>query len=326
MPYQIFTPLPFLILEDIFMKIWWGYFSRPFPGTHGFSAYRFPGIIVHLPIMVFVTACGFLLCANHTWLLPLIPFYLIFGLYIGRDLAIYSHYNLLITLAVVAGLIFLPSYAGSIKELITAIATPLHGLYSFLISTTIITGFYFYVRHWVNIEKKQKQEEEARAFSPLHYAAETGALQRCHELLAMNADLNPGKHDAMTPLHRAAANGHTKVLVLLLDYGADINLKTHDEIERNRDCTPLHYAAENGRDKVVKLLLQRGAAINTKTFHQYTALHYAALHGQWKIAKRLVQAGADISTLTADGKTALNLAESFGHKKIAGLLRKDKEN
>lgn len=138
------------------MKIWWSYFSRPFPGTQGFSAYRFPGIIVHLPIMVFVTVFGFILCADHIWLLPLIPVYFIIGLYVGRDLAIYSHYNMLITVAVVAGLIFLPSYAGYAQKLITAIAAPLDGLYSFLVSDAIITGFYFYVRHWVNIEKEEE--------------------------------------------------------------------------------------------------------------------------------------------------------------------------
>jgi hypothetical protein len=135
------------------MKIWWSYFSRPFPSTQGFSAYRFPGMLVHLPVMMFIMVLGFLLCASHTWLWPLIPFYIIIGLYIGRDLAIYSHYNLLIILAVIAGLVFLPFYAASIRDFIAAIAVPICGLYSFLISIVIIIGFYFYVRHWVAAEE-----------------------------------------------------------------------------------------------------------------------------------------------------------------------------
>jgi hypothetical protein len=135
------------------MKIWWSYFSRPFPSTQGFSAYRFPGMLVHLPVMVSIMVFGLLLCATHTWLWLLITFYIIIGLYIGRDLAIYSHYNLLIILAVVAGLVFLPLYAASVKEFIAAIAAPLYGFFSFLISTAIIIGFYFYVRHWVTVEK-----------------------------------------------------------------------------------------------------------------------------------------------------------------------------
>jgi len=311
-----------LFFKGLFMKKWWGYFGRPFPCTRGFSPYRFPGMIVHLPIMAATTALGILLCAEHPWLWPFIPFYLIIGLYIGRDIAIMAHYNMLITLAVIAGLIFLPAYGEGLKDMITAIAAPLYGFYSFFISAVIVVSFYFYARRWAVIESAAEKEAEAQAASPLHYAAETGNLKKFRELLAVGNKLNFDKQTGMTPLHLAAAAGHMQIVELMLMRGVDVNLKTReDKIERLRDCTPLHYAAEQGREKMVEFLLQKGAAVNAGTFHQYTPLHYAALKGNLKITQMLIAGGADIGAVEVGGFTALQLAEKFENKKIADFLR-----
>ncbi len=305
------------------MRRWWSYFGRLFPSRQGFSPYRFPGAIVHIPFTIFILVFGILLCAEYPWLWPLIPVYLIVGLYLGRDLAIMAHYNLFITLVVIAGIIFLPLNADSLKKIADSIAVPFYGLNSFLISAIVIAGFYFYVRHWVVSETAEEKDAELRAVSPLHFAAERGNIKRCRALLAANRDLNPGNQPGLTPLHIAAENGNIPLVGLLLEYGADINLKTReDKIERLRDCTPLHYAAEQGREKMVEFLLQRGAAVNVRTFHQYTPLHYAALQGSLKIAQMLAEAGADISAVEVGGFTALQLAENFENKKVADFLRK----
>ena len=84
-----------------------GYFARPFPKAAGFSPYRSPGVIVHLPFWGLLIGDGLYWCLPDTHLLPLLPVYIIGGLYLGRDLAISAHYNLFITLGVVGCMFFL---------------------------------------------------------------------------------------------------------------------------------------------------------------------------------------------------------------------------
>lgn len=81
----------------------WSYFGSPFPATTGFSAYRSPGLLVHLPVVLFSTLLGIWLCFGDLWLYPLFGLYLVVGLYFGRDLAIFAHYNPFITLGVIGG-------------------------------------------------------------------------------------------------------------------------------------------------------------------------------------------------------------------------------
>lgn len=81
------------------MKHFIAYFRTPFPKAVGFSPYRFPGLLVHLPVLALFVFLAFYSWAGETVLLTFVPFYLIIGLYVGRDLAIFAHYQPLITLA-----------------------------------------------------------------------------------------------------------------------------------------------------------------------------------------------------------------------------------
>jgi hypothetical protein len=74
------------------------YFRRPFPSTEGFSAYRMPGIAVHGPLILASSLAGFLLCWPHAMLRSLLIFWVLAGLYLGRDIAVLCHYNPLLTL------------------------------------------------------------------------------------------------------------------------------------------------------------------------------------------------------------------------------------
>jgi prepilin signal peptidase PulO-like enzyme (type II secretory pathway) len=134
-------------------KTWLQYFRSPFPGTQGFSSYRFPGVLVHLPVWAAFLLLGVLLCDGHTWLWTLLPFYFMAGFYIGRDLAIYAHYNPLITLAVFLAFILFPYYGNSVLGLIKAVSEPCSGIFSFAISVGLILLFYFYLRRWCEAEE-----------------------------------------------------------------------------------------------------------------------------------------------------------------------------
>lgn len=81
------------------------YLAAPFPGTKGFSPYRFPGSIVHVPVLLLFVAVGVRLTWWNLWLYPLFVVYLAAGVYVGRDLAILAHYNPLITLMVISGVL-----------------------------------------------------------------------------------------------------------------------------------------------------------------------------------------------------------------------------
>ena len=84
------------------MNPWLQYFAGPFPSTKGFSAYRFPGMLVHLPIIGAFLLFGLLLLGNVPHLLPLLPLYLVPGAYLGRDVAIRCHYAPLLTIVPLA--------------------------------------------------------------------------------------------------------------------------------------------------------------------------------------------------------------------------------
>ena len=76
------------------------YFLKPFPKAEGFSAYRMPGLAVHVPVLILCAMAGVLLGRDSTWQPAFLVIYLIVGLYGGRDVAILAHYNLLVSVVV----------------------------------------------------------------------------------------------------------------------------------------------------------------------------------------------------------------------------------
>lgn len=74
------------------------YFRSPFPSTQGFSAYRMPGVAVHGPLILSFAMVGFFLCWPHPALRPFVMVWVLAGVYLGRDIAILCHYNMLLTL------------------------------------------------------------------------------------------------------------------------------------------------------------------------------------------------------------------------------------
>ncbi len=125
------------------------YFIRPFPSTQGFSAYRFPGILVHIPLFLIFLSLGLYLNLGTTWLRPFIVLYLVIGLYLGRDIAIYAHYNPLIIVAIILLIVFSPT-------LITKVLNPLKmsldetfPFFALPLDLGCLAAYTFYVRFWV---------------------------------------------------------------------------------------------------------------------------------------------------------------------------------
>ncbi|HLY98095.1 MAG TPA: hypothetical protein VKT33_03415 [Candidatus Angelobacter sp.] len=74
------------------MLSWLSYFRTPFPSTQGFSAYRMPGVAVHGPLLFVFTLTGFSLCWQHPFERLFMIVWVLAGLYLGRDIAVYCHY------------------------------------------------------------------------------------------------------------------------------------------------------------------------------------------------------------------------------------------
>src|SRR5260370_36757119 len=80
------------------------YFRAPFPAAKVFSAYGMPGVVVHIPLLLASIFIGFMLCWPHPMLRPLLVVWVLAGLYLGRDLAIFCHYAPLLTLMTLAAI------------------------------------------------------------------------------------------------------------------------------------------------------------------------------------------------------------------------------
>jgi hypothetical protein len=86
---------------------WVQYFKQPIPPGAGFSAYRMPGPAVHFPAWGMFILAGLALVYPYKWLWPLMLIWAAAGLYLGRDLAVSCHYNILPALPVWAATVAL---------------------------------------------------------------------------------------------------------------------------------------------------------------------------------------------------------------------------
>ena len=125
------------------------YFARPFPRTEGFSAYRFPGVFVHIPLFFIFLYLGLYLNWGTPELRPFMLLYFILGLYVGRDIAVYAHYMPLITLAVILLIIFSPSLITRVLEPLKMSLGGFFPFFSFCLDLVTLAAYTFYVRSWV---------------------------------------------------------------------------------------------------------------------------------------------------------------------------------
>ena len=125
------------------------YLRRPFPLAKRFSAYRFPGLIVHVPVAFLFIAPGASLTLSEPYLWPLLAVYVAAGIYIGRDLALLAHRHRLITLAVVAGCVGLIASPDTFRMLVSGSRNP---FVSIAISLTVAAGFAAWIKWRIGAE------------------------------------------------------------------------------------------------------------------------------------------------------------------------------
>ena len=170
----------------------WHYFRSLFPKAQGFSAYRMPGVAVHGPVILLFVWLGAWLCFGEPWMYALFIVYLVASIYLGRDLAILAHYNMLIILAVLGGTIWLVASPPQWER-----PSP---MVSVAVTLAIALGLVVYAS-W---RGRRQTEGEPR----LHLLIQTRNLKAVEHVLDEGAD--PNEQDTLigwkySPLHVAVA-------------------------------------------------------------------------------------------------------------------------
>lgn len=122
-------------------------------------------------------------------------------------------------------------------------------------------------------------------------AAKYGDMGLVEKLLLQGAKVDTGDAKGWTPLIFAAQSGNEKLVQILIAHGADVNRRTSTET----GSTVLCFAVEGGNLNVIQDLLNHGAVINGKARDGLTPLIFAAAHGQTKQAEFLISRGADVN-------------------------------
>lgn len=153
--------------------------------------------------------------------------------------------------------------------------------------------------------------------TPLHKAAEFGALDVGSALLENGAAVDALTDQGYMPVHYASHFGHVSIVRLLLAHSADVNSRVNDI-----GHTPLILAAEANMQAVLRLLLEHNATTSARTSEGFTALHAAAHYGHHEIVAILLEYGASTDVRSDQGDTPLVIASTAGHWRVAELLRR----
>ncbi|CAH8447918.1 unnamed protein product [Heterobilharzia americana] len=168
-------------------------------------------------------------------------------------------------------------------------------------------------------------EVDKQSFTPLHWAANVGAIEILQYLLWKNADPLFVTKNGWTAVHIAAIRGYENCIQSLADRGVSLSAKDNlltllragadvETVDSN-GWTMLHAASFHGRLGCVQVLLRWGLRIEDSDKAGNNAAHLAAMEGHLPVLKCLVsQVKTPIDMLDTpndDGETAEVLAKRF---------------
>jgi ankyrin repeat protein len=159
----------------------------------------------------------------------------------------------------------------------------------------------------LNINSKDQSRR-----TPLHWAAQEGALSTARMLLNNNAKVDLRDVEAFTPLAISVGEGHIKIVKLLIRNGANVNKKIFDE-------AIIHIACAWDQADVVSFLLRSGANVNVINGDGQTPVHIAVSNCYEKTVIALVKVKPKLNIKDLHGMTAYDMAKNCG-RKIQSIL------
>ncbi|THD19696.1 Ankyrin repeat domain-containing protein 42 [Fasciola hepatica] len=157
-------------------------------------------------------------------------------------------------------------------------------------------------------------EVDSLSFTPLHWAANVGAIEILQFLLWRNADPLCVTKQGWTAMHIAALRGFEHCIQSLADRG--VCLSTQDM----HGQSPGHLAAIHGNSSCLMTLLRRGADVETVDCNGWTMLHAASFHGRLGCVQVLLRWGLRLEDVDKAGNTAAHLAALEGHLPVLQCL------
>lgn len=156
--------------------------------------------------------------------------------------------------------------------------------------------------------------------SPMHVAAEHGAVEVIELLHYQGSDLNAKAKQGITPLQTAAFHNSVKSAQTLLELGA-----AKDEVDEEGQ-TALHNAAQTGASETVNLLVDRGCDVTVATSEGLTAVHIAADSGKLNVLRSILKGQPRqywprlVNQRDGDGLTPLHYAVISGNARLVKFL------
>ncbi|CAH8436479.1 unnamed protein product [Schistosoma haematobium] len=157
-------------------------------------------------------------------------------------------------------------------------------------------------------------EVDKHSFTPLHWAANVGAIEILQYLLWKNADPSLVTKNGWTAVHIAAIRGYEKCIQSLVDRGVSVSVK--DKYGQ----TPGHLASIHGNSGSLLTLLRAGADLETVDINGWTMLHAASFHGRLGCVQALLRWDLRIEDTDKAGNNAAHLAAMEGHLPVLQYL------
>ncbi|KAL3506036.1 hypothetical protein ACH5RR_031418 [Cinchona calisaya] len=163
------------------------------------------------------------------------------------------------------------------------------------------------------------EEADTYGWTPLHYAALFGHVQRVRQILIINmsqAYLATNK-DQVTALHIAASQGHTKVMTELLSYCPDCW-----EMVNDKGQNILHVAVANEKANVIRFIIDSSllsSLIDERDLDGNTPLHLLATSGRF-VPGLIMHPRANKMAFNNDNMTPLD--EAYKYTSDWGLIKR----
>jgi ankyrin repeat protein len=158
----------------------------------------------------------------------------------------------------------------------------------------------------------------ANGETPVHVAAEFGALKSLRILGKAGADFSVLDNRKRTPLTIAVALTYAQTVKTLVDLGADVNQLGSVPGQPLR--TPVSIAARQGSADIMKILLDAKADVSKPDADGNSPLASAAASSQWETMALLLDHAANPDVKDSTGNTPLTYAATAGNLKAATAL------